>query len=73
MPTNPTKGKKMLAVELPEQLVEEFRGYAGERGERVNVAVERALRREMAYPPPLPELEPLPDAAPPAKPKGRKR
>ena len=61
-----TKGKVMFSAELPAELVEQFREYVRSRGERVSAAAERALRREMAYPPPIPEpqIEPLPDAPP---------
>lgn len=70
-----TKGKTMLGAELPDDLVGRFRAYVEARNERVSVALERAIRREMTYPPPPPApppLEPLPDAAPPAK-RGRKK
>lgn len=69
-----TRGKTMLGAELPDDLVGQFRAYVAARGERIGAALERAIRREMAYPPPPPApppLAPLPDAAPPARPKGK--
>ena len=59
-----TKGKQMFAAELPPELVAAFKAYAQKRGERIAAALERALRREMAYPPPEPQLPPLPDGEP---------
>lgn len=63
MATQPTKGKKMFAAELPEDLADQFREYARSRGERITAALERAIRREMAYPPAIAGVPPLPDVA----------
>lgn len=76
MPKKPTKGTKQLGAELDSSLVDQFRAYAKARGEAVRYAMERAIRREIAYPPSPPApppVEPLPDspAADPPK-KGRK-
>lgn len=63
-----TKGKVMIGPQVDAELWERFKAYIAERGETQTVALERALAREMAYPPPPPPapppLEPLPDAAP---------
>lgn len=64
MPKKPTKGKAQFGTELPAELVEQFREYVRGRGERISQALERAIRREMTYPPPppiLPPLQPFPD------------
>jgi hypothetical protein len=73
MPKQPTKGKTTFSAEVRTELIERFREYVRGRGERMTDAIERALGREMAYPPPLPEpppLPPLPDAAPAAPKRG---
>ena len=66
MPVRPTKNKAQLATQLDAELLERFRAYVAHRGETLTFALERALAREMAYPPPPPAppppLEPLPDA-----------
>jgi hypothetical protein len=66
MPTKPTKGKAQFATQLRAELLDQFREYARGRGETLSAALERAMTREMAYPPPIPEpqIEPLPDAPP---------
>ncbi len=67
MPSNRTKGKTTFTVELPTPVIEAFRRFAKSRGETLSFALEVALRRHMAYPPPPPAppaLPPLPDADP---------
>lgn len=64
-----TEGKKLLGVEITEEVLERYREFVKGRGERIGNAVERALIRDMTYPPPEPEVAPLPDA----KKKPRKR
>lgn len=78
MATMRTKGKSQIATQIDTELLTRFREYIAKRGETLTLAMERAIAREMAYPPPPPppppQLEPLPDAAPPAKrPRGRPR
>jgi hypothetical protein len=67
VPKKPTKGKAQVGVELPAELVAAARAYALKRGERFSAVMERALRREMAYPPPPVSPAPFPDADPPRK------
>jgi hypothetical protein len=63
MPRQPTKGKAQLATQIQTALLDEFKQYAMRRGETLSAALERAMKREMAYPPPAADLPPLPDAA----------
>ena len=75
MPIQPTKGKSQLATQVRTELLDQFRRYATERGETLSAAIERAMTREMTYPPPPPAPPaPLPDAAAdaPAKGKGKR-
>jgi hypothetical protein len=68
--TKRTKGKVQFATQVDADLMAAFRAYAAGRGETLTLATERALRREMAYPPPppvVPPLTPLPDAEPVTK------
>lgn len=69
MPKRPTKNKTMLAAELPAELVARFRDYARARGERIGAVLERAITREMAYPPPLATPEPPLPFGEPGEPK----
>ena len=72
-----TKGKSQVATQIDADLLAEFRAYIKVRGETLTLALERAMRREMTYPPPPPAppppLEPLPDAAPATPPAKRVR
>jgi hypothetical protein len=56
-----------LYLELPTEVVDRLRAFAATRGESVRHVLEAAVRRHMAYPPPL--VTPLPDAAPKVKPR----
>lgn len=71
MATMRTAGKTQIATQITTELLERFRRYAADRGETFSTAIERAMTREMAYPPPLPAAAPLPDAAPPAPKQGK--
>ena len=65
VPTQPTKGTRQFNVELPSDLVDEFRRFAEGRGESVSQHTARALRRHMDSPPPLPPSDPpLPPTGP---------
>ncbi|WP_439628821.1 hypothetical protein [Gemmata sp.] len=56
-----TKGTKQLGVEVSEALLDEFRAFCEERGEKVRHHLELAMRRHLDNPPP-------PLVAPPAPP-----
>lgn len=58
-----TKGTKQVGLELAEELVDQLREFARDRGETVRQVVEAALRRHFAYPPPPPP-PPTPPPAP---------
>jgi hypothetical protein len=60
MTTKRTRGKVQLGTQITAELLDEFKQYAKGRGETFSAALERAMRREMAYPPPPVELAPLP-------------
>lgn len=66
MPARPTKGKAQMGTQVDTEILAAFKAYAAGRGETLTHALERAMRREMAYPPappaPPPPLEPLPDS-----------
>lgn len=62
MPTKPTKNKSQIATQITTELLDAFRSYAQARGETLSAALERAMRREMTYPPPAEEVPPLPDS-----------
>lgn len=62
MPARPTKNKSQFATQLDAGLLARFREYAAGRGETLTQATERAIAREMAYPPPPVAIAPLPDA-----------
>jgi hypothetical protein len=58
-----TKGKKPLSTQIDETLHRQFRHYVESRGESITDALERAITREMMYPPPPPPpLPPFPDS-----------
>ena len=61
-----TRGKAQLSTQVRADLLDHFRKYALGRGETLSAALERAMTREMAYPPAAPPLTPLPDAGAPA-------
>jgi hypothetical protein len=63
MPKQLTKGKAQLATQVREDVLARFKKYAESRGEKLTVALERAMEREMAYPPPDHAPEPLGDVA----------
>lgn len=76
--SGPGKGKVGFFFECAPELAAAFRAYARGRGEKVAEAAARALRREMANPPPLPTPPPDPPLPPlppvevkPKKPKGK--
>lgn len=76
MPARPTKNKSQFATQVDTELLARFRAYVARRGETITFAIERAIAREMTYPPPPPTpppMTPLPDAAPAKKPKGGKK
>lgn len=73
MPARPTKNKSQFATQVDTATLDAFRAYCDARGEKFAHVVERAFRREMAYPPPPPEVPPLPDVPPQARPRGRPR
>lgn len=50
-----TRGTSVLGHEVDEKLHNQIRRYARQRGETVRVVIERAFRREMASPPPVPK------------------
>jgi hypothetical protein len=62
MPSVPTKGKEQLATQVSADVLEAFRAYVRERNETMSAALERAMRREMAYPPPPADVPPLGDS-----------
>lgn len=70
MPKQPTRGKTQVNLEITTELLDRYRAFAVGRSEKLAHAVERAMLRDMTYPPPEPEVAPLPDA--PAKKKPRK-
>ena len=47
-----TKGTKQLGVEVSEALLDEFRAFCEERGEKVRHHLELAMRRHLDNPPP---------------------
>jgi hypothetical protein len=62
MPSVPRPGLKGVYVELPPALVDEVKAFGSGRGQKFRDVVEAALRRHLAYPPPI---EPPPPPAPP--------
>ena len=73
MPARPTKNKTQFATQVDTATLAAYRAFCEQRGEKFTDAIERAMRRDMAYPPPAPEVPPLPDVPPQAKPRGRPR
>lgn len=72
--SGPGKGKKGLYADIPADLAAAFRRYAESRGEKLWVALARAMRREMASPPPPPAPPPPDPPLPPVLPsKGKAR
>lgn len=67
MPRQPTQGKAQFGAEVNAELLAAFRAFAKGRGETFAAAIERAMRRDMLYPQPLPEPAPLPDVGPKGK------
>ena len=61
-----TAGTGQLNLEIELSLLERLRAFVRDRGETLRQAVELALRRHMANPPPKPELPPLPPVTSPA-------
>ena len=57
-----TPGTKQVGIELDIALTDQAKAFAKSRGETFRKVVEDALRRHMAYPPPV---EPPPPPAPP--------
>jgi hypothetical protein len=72
MPKQLTKGKAQVATQITEDVLTAFKDYAEGRGETLSAALERAMRREMAYPPPPVEDPPLGDS-PAARPAPAKK
>ncbi len=65
VPKQPTKGTRQFNVELPTELVDEFRQFCEARGEPVSNHTARAMRRHLDNPPPLPPADPpLPNVPP---------
>ncbi len=66
---NATQGTKQLGLEVDAELVDRIKAFAKGRGETLRKVVETALRRHMAYPPPVqpppvPPPHPFPDSPP---------
>ena len=57
-----TPNTRQLSLEIDAALRDALDGYKDSRGEKLRAVVERALRREMAYPPPPDKPAPLPDS-----------
>jgi hypothetical protein len=62
MPAKPTKGTAQLATQLDAETLQKFRTYADDRGETIRKALERAMTREMTYPPEPEPIDPFPDS-----------
>ncbi len=62
-----TKGTKQLGVEVSESLLDEFKTFCEERGEKVRHHLELAIRRHLDNPPP-PLVAPTPVPRPPVPP-----
>jgi hypothetical protein len=73
-------GVSQVNVELPTALLDEVKAFAEGRGQHLREVVQRALRRHMDSPPPLPPPDPplppcepdVPARKPAAKPRRRK-
>lgn len=65
-----TKGTKQLNCEVTDNLFDLFRTFCDDRGETLRTALEQAMARHMASPPPPPvpppPLPPLPPVAAPS-------
>lgn len=68
-----THGTGQLNLEIELTLLEALRKFVRARGETQRQAVELALRRHMANPPPIPELPPLPPVTVPGPSKRGKK
>ena len=66
-----TPNTRQLSLEIDAELRAALDEYKDSRKEKLRAVVERALRREMAYPPPPEKPAPLPDSPAP-KPRRRK-
>jgi hypothetical protein len=66
MPSVPRPGLKGVYVELPPALVDDVKAFGSGRGQKFRDVVEAALRRHLAYPPPV--EAPLPPPPPPPVP-----
>ncbi|MFO0843281.1 MAG: hypothetical protein U0797_12940 [Gemmataceae bacterium] len=74
MPKRPSRGVRQVAVELPPDLVDQFREHAQARRRTFKEELIRAMRRHMAYPEPAPEPDPPLGPLPvPAQAKGAKK
>jgi hypothetical protein len=73
MPKQMTKGKAQLATQVRADVLEAFKEYVKRRGETLSAALERAMTRDMAYPPPETPPAPLPDGGPARSPARKKR
>jgi hypothetical protein len=60
MPIRPSKNVVAKYLELPPGLAREVEKFAKSRGQSFKGVVVEALRRHLAYPPPVAELAPLP-------------
>ena len=62
MPADPRPGKTAKYVELPEDLAAAFVAFARSRGSDFTEQLTLAMRRHLAYPPPVHEIPPFEDA-----------
>ncbi len=75
MPIRPSKDVKAKYLELPIDLDSAVNDFAADRGQTYRSVVVDALRRHLAYPPPLPDTAPapIPDAGNGSPKKSRKK
>lgn len=67
MPIRPSKGKRPINFELPNDVADALDEFVRSRNERKGDVITLAIRRHMANPPPEPELPPLPPVGTPKK------
>lgn len=59
-------------IEVNADLAQQVAEFIAERGQTKRQVIEEALRRHLAYPPPVAVVEPLPDVESPApRPRGK--
>lgn len=75
MPVRPSKDVKAKYLELPSDLDSAVTDFATGRGLTYRAVVVDALRRHLAYPPPIPDTSPapIPDAGNTTPKKSRKK